>query len=185
MARLAACLAAMAAAVLAGCATPPAAIDHVAGQTYAGRLVLRVDAPANGSARAVSAAFELRGDPQRGGLDLSTPLGSVLAQARWAPGEVSLNTPGHVDRFADLDALTQSVLGESIPVAALFDWLSGRPWPGAPSTPATPSPTGTAAAGFTQLGWSVDLGRFADAAALVARRESPPAVTLRIQLERP
>lgn len=178
-------------AMVAGCATPPPALTSVEGRTYSGRLVLRVDASDSGPARAVSAAFELRGDAERGGLDLSTPLGSVLAQARWAPGQVSLNTPGHVDRFADLDTLTQAVLGESVPVVALFDWLHGQPWPGAPSAPLAQSTSVAAAAfvgspqGFTQLGWSVDLGRFADASALVAKRDAAPAVTLRIQLERP
>ncbi len=180
--------------LLVGCATAPPALTSVKGQTYAGRLVLRIDASDSGPARAVTAAFELRGDAERGGLDLSTPLGSVLAQARWAPGEVSLNTPGRVDRFVDLDALTQTVLGESVPVVALFDWLQGAPWRGAPSAPLLASvstesgPSGTAnpdARGFRQLGWAVDFGRFAEASSLVAKRETEPAVTLRIQLERP
>ena len=59
----------------------------------------------------------------------------MLAQARWQPGSVVLVTPQGSRRFADLDALTREVLGESVPIEAWFDWLHGRPWPGAASTP--------------------------------------------------
>jgi len=59
----------------------------------------------------------------------------MLAQARWAPGQVVLATPQGERRFDDLDGLTREVLGESLPLAALFDWLRGRPWPGAASRP--------------------------------------------------
>ena len=101
------------------------------GDTLAGRLAVRVEAHDGTAARSENAAFELQGSAQAGRLDLSTPLGSVLAQARWAPGSVVLATPQGERSFTDLDALTQEVLGESVPVAALFDWLRGRPWPGA------------------------------------------------------
>ena len=81
----------------------------------------------------------------------------MLAQARWSPGEVVLvDAAGRDARFADLDALTREVLGESVPVEAWFDWLRGRPWPGAPSTPQAAAPA------FEQLGWRVDLARFAE-----------------------
>ena len=101
----------------------------------------------------------------------------MLAQARWAPGSVVLATPQGEKQFADLDALTREALGESLPVAALFDWLRGRPWPGAASSAAS-------GPGFEQLGWVVSLARFDDAW-VEARRESPPAVTVRAKLDRP
>ena len=41
----------------------------------------------------MTAAFELQGRPEAGELNLSTPLGTVLGQARWAPGSVVLVTP--------------------------------------------------------------------------------------------
>ena len=149
------------------------------GETLSGRLSVRVEADGAAPARSLSAAFELRGDPKTGRLDLSTPLGSVLAQARWSPAKVVLATPRGETDFSDLDALTREVLGESLPVAALFDWLHGRPWPGA-SRPAV----GAAGPGFEQLGWAVDLAHF-DEALVSARRESPPPVTVRIKLDRP
>jgi outer membrane lipoprotein LolB len=164
--------------MLAACATVPAPPD--AGESLSGRLAVKVDGEAGAAPRSVSAAFELLGDPQRGRLNLSTPLGSVLAQARWAPGSVVLVTPQGERQFADLDALTSEVLGESLPVAALFDWLRGRPWPGAPSRTTTPP----AERGFEQLGWAVSLARF-DEAWVVATRSGTPAVVVRAKVDRP
>ena len=173
--RIAALLVAL---LMAACAAVPQA--PVAGVTLSGRLAVHVDGVDGGGARSMSAAFELQGDPQSGHLNLSTPLGSVVAQARWAPGSVVLITPKGEKNFADLDALTRDVLGESLPVAALFDWLQGRPWPGAASV-ASAAP---AAPGFEQLGWVVSLAGFNDAL-IAARRERPPVVTLRAKLDRP
>ena len=155
---------------LAACAVVPPA--PVSGDTLSGRLAVKVDGANGAAARSVSAAFELQGDPRAGRLNLSTPLGSVLAQARWAPGSVVLVTPQGQREFADLDALTGEVLGESLPVAALFDWLRGRPWPGAASIANAPP----AGAGFEQLGWAVDLARFDDAWVVATRRAAPTVV---------
>ncbi len=171
-------VAAAASAVLAGCVSLQRGAEPGGGETLAGRLSIRVDeemAPA----RSLTAGFELRGNPRAGRLDLATPLGSVLAQARWSPTSVVLATPRGETEYSDLDALTRAALGESLPVAALFDWLHGRPWPGAPSRPA---PAGN---GFIQLGWAVDLTRY-DEALVSARRDDPlPVTTVRIKLDRP
>ena len=169
----------LAALLIAACATAPLPAPSP-GEALTGRLAVRVDGEGGAAPRSVSAAFELLGNPQAGRLNLSTPLGSVLAQARWALGSVVLTTPQGEKTFADLDALTREVLGESLPVAALFDWLRGRPWPGAAST-ATVAP---AEPGFAQLGWVVSLARF-DEAWVAARREQPPVVTVRAKLDRP
>ncbi|HJV63008.1 MAG TPA: lipoprotein insertase outer membrane protein LolB [Albitalea sp.] len=177
MRRLAATL--LAAAFLGGCATPPPQIESP-GDILSGRMTVHVDATPSSEARNVTATFDLRGGPRQGRLDMSTPLGTVLAQARWAPGKVALVTSQGEQRFANLDELTREVLGESLPVAALFDWLRGRPWTGAPSEPSA-KPAGP---GFAQLGWVVDLARF-DEGLIAARRAAPPAVTVRAKLDRP
>jgi outer membrane lipoprotein LolB len=171
-------LALVAVLLVTACASvePPALV--AGGDAFSGRLSLRVDAQATAPARAFTAAFDLRGDPSAGSLGLSTPLGSMLAEARWQPGSVLLVTPQGTRRFADLDGLTRDVLGESVPIGAWFDWLHGRPWPGAPSAPRT------AGAGFEQLGWTVDLARFAEGAVSANRREPQPPVSVRIQLDR-
>ena len=165
--------------LLAGCAALPQ-LEPSSAQRLSGRLSVRVDAAAGAPARSVSAAFELEGDAERGRLDLSTPLGSVMAQARWSPGSVVLATPQGEQAFADLDALTREALGDSVPVHALFDWLRGRPWPGAPSL----VNVAPAEAGFRQLGWSVDLARFGEAW-VAAQRDAAPSVQVRAKLDRP
>jgi outer membrane lipoprotein LolB len=173
-------LAAIAAAVLlAACASVPTSTEQPAGETVSGRLALRVDAAAGVEARSVSAAFDLQGRPEAGRLELSTPLGSLMARARWAPGEVVLITPQGETPYASLDALTRDVLGESLPVAALFDWLQGRPWRGASHVPLV-APAGP---GFRQLGWNVNLAQFAEST-LIAVREQPPVIQVRVKIER-
>jgi outer membrane lipoprotein LolB len=167
-----------AAALLAGCATPPPAIAPESSTSLSGRMSVHVDPTSTSESRNVSATFELQGSPEQGRLDMSTPLGTVLAQARWAPGKVALQTSQGETLFPSLDALTREVLGESLPVAALFDWLRGKPWSGAPST------SNGAGAGFQQLGWAVDLSRFGEGL-IAAKRAQVPAVTVRAKLDRP
>jgi len=168
-------LALPAAALLQACASLRPETQPLAGDTLSGRLALRVDTNGEEQPRSVVAAFELQGAPERGRLNLSTPTGQVMAQARWQPGRVLLVTPQGEAPYPSLDVLTREVLGESLPVAALFDWLRGRPWPGAGHV-AQP-------AGFRQLGWLVDLARFSDDT-IVAVRETAPVVTVRVKLDK-
>lgn len=173
-------LVACAIAALAGCASPTRTVDNNTADVLSGRMAVRVAASRDAMERSVTAGFELLGRPAEGQLNLSTPLGTMIAQARWAPGTVLLVTPQGERRFASLDELTREVLGESIPVTALFDWLQGRPWPGAASVPTQPPRD----PGFVQLGWIVNLARFAEASLDVVR-EQPPEVTVRVKLDRP
>lgn len=165
-----AAVALLAAALAAGCATPPAV------PSVSGRLSLQVAATATEPARGFNAAFELRGDAEAGELRLSTPLGPQVAAARWAAGEVRLETGDGERRYASLEALAADALGEPVPLQALPHWLRGRPWPG------TPAPASDA--GFEQLGWQLDLSRRAEGF-IIAVRARPPAVTLRIRLDAP
>jgi outer membrane lipoprotein LolB len=163
-----------AALMVAACATPrPPAID--AAPWTSGRLALRVEAIEAVPARQMTASFDLRGDAREGELRLLSPLGTLAARTAWGPGRVELSTPEGARTFDDLDTLSREALGEVLPLRALPDWLAGRPWSAVPSTPRD--------GGFHQLGWQVDTSAFADGL-LVARREAPPAITLRIRLER-
>jgi len=159
----------LAAALLASCATTPPT-----GEVLSGKLSVKVDAADTRPARSVSSAFELRGDGERGELRLLSPLGSIVAQARWAPGEATLETADGLRRFDDLDALSRDALGEALPLRALPAWLRGRPWPGAASR--------STSEGFEQLDWQVGLARFAEGW-LEITRAAPPAVTLRVRLD--
>lgn len=161
---------ALAVALAGGCATPPAE------PPLSGRLSLQVAATAGEPARGFNAAFDLRGTAEAGEMRLSTPLGPQIAAARWAPGEVRLQTNEGERRYASLDDLARDALGEPVPLQALPHWLRGQPWPGAPVV--------SQADGFEQLGWALDLSRRAEGF-IVAVRTRPPAVTMRIRLETP
>ena len=162
-------LVAVSALALGACATAPAPAPALSG-----RLALQVEATLEHPAQSFSAAFELRGDAQRGALQLLSPLGTTLADARWAPGETRLRTSAGEARFDDLQELSRQALGEALPLAALPDWLAGRPWAGAAHA--------TIDNGFEQLGWQVLLTRRAEGW-IEARRAAPPAVLLRVRLD--
>jgi outer membrane lipoprotein LolB len=159
---------------LAACVTPPP--RPVVNPWTTGRLSLRVEATADKPSQGMSAAFELRGNSDAGELRLLSPLGTRVATATWGAGRATLQT-GNGDRaFASLDELAVQALGEPLPLAALPDWLAGRPWPRQPFR--------AVAEGFEQLGWQVSTHERAGGR-VAARRESPPAVQLRVQLDLP
>lgn len=173
----------LAGVMLAGCATLQPVTPTASPETLSGRMSVKVDATPSTAARSVSASFELQGTPQDGRLDLSTPLGTTIAQARWSGRQALLTTGGEQRAYPDLDSLTQDMLGESLPIVALFDWLRGRAWAGAPSRPAVPP----ADAGFQQLGWDVNLARFDEGWVIAqrAQRAQAPAVVVRARIDRP
>ena len=126
----------LAALLIAGCASVEPAAPVVGGDAFAGRLSVRVEPTGSAPARSLAAAFDLRGSRFGRHRSAFPPRSAACwPQARWQPGSVVLVTPQGSRRFADLDALTREVLGESVPIEAWFDWLHGRPWPGAASTP--------------------------------------------------
>ena len=160
---------------LGACATRPPA-SAPGDERISGRLSVRVAASGEVAERAANMAFELRGNPVAGEIDFSTALGTVVARARWSAERVVLITSQGERRFDDLDSLSREALGEAVPVAALFDWLRGRPWPGAPSE------SNADGSGFRQLGWQVDLANFGKGQ-VAARRAQPPVVTVRAVLD--
>ena len=157
---------------LAGCVqlpkTPPAETGE---SRLGGRISVSIAGDVHNRGTGGAATFELFGNPEAGRLELTSPLGTLVARARWSPGLVSLQTPDGERRFDDLDALTREMLGEAVPVAALFDWLQARPWPAAPHE--------KTAKGFEQLGWRIE----PRLPTLVATRLAAPVVTLRAVLE--
>ena len=110
-----------------------------------------------------SGSFELSGNAENGQLILLTPLGNIAARVQWNATNASV-TQGNQTRQADsLDALTQELLGTSLPVTALFDWIQGR---------------------ATQAqGWSADLTSHADGKILAIRSTPLPEASLRIVLD--
>ena len=150
---------------------------------WGGRLSLKL-APWQGqSASGITLAFDLRSQAEGGTLDLSTALGTQVARLTWqqqgAQLVSELETSEGRRQFGSLEELSQSVLGEALPLQALPHWLSGQP---APQWPHSPGPQ---AGQFTQQGWQVDASELPrgrlnlDRAANVAQR----GVTLRVRLD--
>lgn len=158
-------------ALFAGCATSPRAPGEV---WTSGRISVHIEATADRPAQSLSAAFELRGSSHSGELRLNTPLGLRMASARWAPGLAVLVGSDGERSFDDLDALSRVALGEALPLAALPDWLAGRPWPDAGYD--------AIEGGFEQLGWQVHVARRAEGW-VEAHRAAPPAVQVRVRLD--
>ncbi len=151
---------------LAGCAQPPRAATapgttSAASASWSGRLSLQVEGQASQS---FSALFDLQGNPGKGELVLTSPLGNTLARLHWEDGRAQLLTGQEKRESTSLDELLREATGTAIPVAAIFEWLNGN----------------QAAA----TGWQADLSGSADGR-LVARRHNPsPEATLRIAFSR-
>jgi outer membrane lipoprotein LolB len=158
--------------IVSGCASvaPPST-----GPVLSGRIAVRVESQ---PVRNLSATFELSGNADNGRLALTGPLGSLMAEVRWTAHQAVLTTPDGLWQDTDLETLAANVLGERIPIAALYDWLRGRPW-----AQAGASPLPDAQVGFEQLGWQISLARFGSGL-VEARRERPTVVSLRAQLDR-
>lgn len=146
--------------LLAACATPPHTPTPPGVQSWSGRLALNIEGQAN---RSFSAGFELKGAPEQGQLTLTNPLGGIAAVLEWAPGVATLRTGGSTREFASIEDVAQEVTGAPIPVAALFDWLQGKPTPVA--------------------GWQPDVSEIADGRLRARRTDPPPAADLRLVLE--
>jgi outer membrane lipoprotein LolB len=158
--------------LLAGCASVRTSPGEA--PWTSGRLSVRVAASAERSAQSVSANFELRAQGDGGELRLNSPLGTRMATAIWAPGVARLLTPDGETRFSTLDELSRQSVGENLPLAALPDWLAGRPWPGAAHR--------INDAGFEQLDWQISLARQREGW-IEARRSTPPEVLVRVRLD--
>ncbi|RZS53162.1 lipoprotein insertase outer membrane protein LolB [Sphaerotilus mobilis] len=144
------------------------------GASHSGRLAVQVDGDA---ARSFSASFELHGRPEAGWMALANPLGAQIGVAEWSPAQaVRLRTPDETRRYASLEDMAEELTGQSLPIAALFDWLEGRPWP------ARTHQAG-GADGFEQLGWDVRTDRIADGLLVAVRAQPLPRVTVRAKLD--
>ncbi len=129
---------------------------------WSGRLALQVpDDPS----QSFSAGFELRGAAEAGELELMAPGGATIALLQWMPGRARLSGPAVPARqAASAEDLTRELTGAAVPIAALFDWLAGRPT-------AVPD-------------WRVDLSGQPQGR-LRAQRLRPPLAELRVVMERP
>jgi outer membrane lipoprotein LolB len=106
------------------------------------------------------AGFSLRGNAEQGALDVLSPLGNIMAQARWNASGARVQRAKATEHYADTASMTRDITGAALPLPALFAWLEGR-------DPALP-------------GWTLTRP---SARLIVAQRQDPkPEVNLRIVL---
>lgn len=148
---------------LLGCAQPPADPGHnglLQRTLWSGRLALQVEGQPS---RSFIAAFELQGNAYTGSLQLTGPLGQMLAQMRWSPQGARLETGHTTEEASSIEALLERGTGAPIPIVALFDWLAGQPTP--------------------IEGWSTDLSAITQGRLSATRLSPEPHTTLRITFE--
>jgi outer membrane lipoprotein LolB len=153
-------LAVACALLTAGCATPRMSpIDTNA--YWTGRMAIEVlkEPP-----ESLSAGFELQGSAQAGEMVLLSPIGTTLARLEWTPQGARLAQGQQEVSSSSLQKLGARLTGTELPIAALFEWLAGRP--------------------AEAPGWQVDLSTHAQGRIRAERREPSPGAVLRIALDR-
>jgi len=147
------------AAVLAACATP----TRIEGQGPAfervGRFAVNLQ-PVAQAPYAAQGGFSWRDDGRTLRLDLSTPLGSVLARIQVQPGlSVLERANGSHETAENPDALLALVWGHAMPVSGLRAWIRGQPVPGRPVSGVQRDSAGHLLA-MEQDGWQVQLSDY-------------------------
>lgn len=87
-----------------------------------------------------------------------------MANATWT-GAGAMLVRGHQSQAYDsLNEMTASLTGSVLPIAALFEWLNGRP--------------------VATQGWKADLSRLPEGRLVATRVAPPPSAVLRVVLDR-
>lgn len=122
--------AALAAAVLAGCATTSAPRSAAVVAPYRDSIELgggiAINYSKDGKRESLSGKFTWRQTKAATDVSLLSPTGQIVAVIHVAPGSATLTQSGKEPRTApDLDSLTAQTLGWTLPVSGLRDWLQG------------------------------------------------------------
>lgn len=144
--------------MLGACAAPR--LDLASGVVFrrAGRFSLSVT-HADDRQEAVQGGFLWADDGVRLELDLTDPVGAVLARVAVNQAGATLwHADGRREHAPDADTLVTRVLGGSVPVSGLRDWLQGQLQAGAADS-VQHDEDGRLSA-FEQQGWRVGLSRY-------------------------
>lgn len=144
---------------LAACATPA----RIAGQGPAfdrvGRFAVNLQ-PVAQPPYAAQGGFSWRDDGRVLRLDLSSPLGGVLARIQVMPGQAVLErSDGSQESAANADTLLAQVWGHPMPVTGLRSWIQGRASPGSPALAVQHDAQGRLIA-LQQDGWEIRLSDY-------------------------
>jgi outer membrane lipoprotein LolB len=139
---------------------------------------------------AVSGRFALTVDRSDVTLDLSTPLGTTVARVQTGPAGTRLTVPSagglRTEEGPDAEALSLQVLGWTLPVSGIGDWIEGRP---AAGRPYRLDPDEGGATQLEQDGWTIRFaprgtdGRMRRIDMSRPRQGDAPAVSLRVVLD--
>ncbi|HXE18797.1 MAG TPA: outer membrane lipoprotein LolB [Castellaniella sp.] len=147
--------------LLAACATPGRIAGEGAAFERVGRFAVNLQ-PVAEAPYAAQGGFSWRDDGRALRLDLTTPLGSVLARIQVEPGQSVLErADGSHEAAADPDALLALIWGHAMPVSGLRAWIRGRPVSGRPVQDARRDGQGRLVA-MEQDGWQVELSDYDD-----------------------
>ena len=177
--------------VLAGCATKPTETTTTADceLSRTGRFAVKTEQFGR-DPEAVQGGFTWEDYGVRLNLDLTNPFGTVLARVMVIQGASTLTRPnGEVLQASTPDELVELVLGQSIPVQGLREWLLLDMPARALTlmTKVTRDPEGRVQS-FIQNGWRVERSRFDDLGPrmLVMNRESQgKTIQIRLVIDNP
>ena len=143
-----------------GCASPRLSTTD-ANAYWSGRMAIEVlkEPP-----ETLSASFELQGSAQTGEMVLLSPIGTTLAVLKWSVQGAQLTQGQQQIESSNLQSLGTRLTGTELPIAALFEWLAGRP--------------------ADAYGWEVDLSGHAQGKITAQRQQPAPGAFLRIALDR-
>ena len=114
------------AASAAAATKPPLEGQRNMRETLAWQGRLAVQYEQNGKPQSLSASFSWQQDASQTRIQLSSPTGQIVADIIVTPTSASFTQAGQVTRsFANIDQLTQELLGWPLPVAGLREWLQG------------------------------------------------------------
>jgi outer membrane lipoprotein LolB len=132
---------------------------------------------------AASGRISWRHDSASDDLLFSSPLGQGVARVVWRDAVASLTTPDQkVYQAADVETLTEQVLGWRLPLAGMPDWVRGRAAPGAPAQ--TQADGSRRLAELRQSGWLVEFLDYAGEGGLPSRlRMSHRDMELRLVID--
>ena len=158
---------------------PPAQISQL--QQWQGHFSIKLGPWQTQPAEGQSFTFYLQAGIDTGQLDLMTPLGTQLAQVNWTPTGSRIQSSEGTQRFDSVDAMSQQLLGENVPLLALPYWLQGMPSPDFPSSVIAGDHSG-----FSQAGWQVTTVGLGQGRLVANRAPSSNAreISIRIRLER-
>ena len=178
---------------LAACTTPKPLIEPDPNLSQEqqllrdGRFALLVfDRAIDRNTDSVQGNFRWLSQRERVTLDLSSPLGQVLARVEVMPGYASMTrSNGEYLEASNPDALVAQVLGSPIPVSGLQYWIHGRAMPNY-SLEQPEYDEQQRLTRFQQAGWRVtasEYDAFGPRRLALVRQESNQRISVRISID--